>query len=74
MITLGIFLRIIRSLSCLLATKCVLVTHLSVQSETPPEQHTVSVSDIAVQFQTLWFETLTAMRIGDASMQPNRLR
>ena len=54
MITLGILAGISHSLSCLLATKCVLVTHLSVQSEPPPEQHTVSVSDIAVQFQTLW--------------------
>ena len=54
MIALDIFTGIGHSLSCLLTTKCVLVTHLSVQSEPPPEQHTVSVSNVAVQFQTLW--------------------
>ena len=54
MMTLDLLTRISHSLSCLLTTRCVLVTHLSVQSELPPEQHTVPVSNVAVQFQTLW--------------------
>ena len=41
MIALDIFTGIGHSLACLLTTKCVLVTHLSVQSEPAPKQHTV---------------------------------